>query len=111
MNEESRPYSDRFAEAATLAQNLVEIEELSSPHRNPLFSASDYSTDFALEEFYWGAAMEMNEFEDILFSHQSNMQRVNSPPVARHEIMNEFYDNMENVNWIHELDYLHNLDS
>lgn len=111
--DEESPHSDNLAgDTGTLAESLLNLGALSSPHWNlPLFFASDCSTDFGVEELDRRAAMEMNEFDDIMCSDESYMQHVNSLTVADHEGMEGFYDNTQQVNWIHGLDYLHDLDS
>jgi hypothetical protein len=48
--DEESPHSDHSAEdTATLAESLLDMNGLSSPHWNLLFSASDYSKDFGVE--------------------------------------------------------------
>eukprot|EP00253_Pinus_taeda_P036235 PITA_36235 len=111
--DEESPHSNNLAgDTGTLAESSPDLDALSSPHWNlPLFFASDYSTDFGVEELDRRAAMEMNEFDDIMCSDESYMQHFNSLTVADHEGMEGFYDNTQQVNWIHGLDYLHDLDS
>lgn len=112
--DEESPHSDNLVgDTGTLAQSLLDLNAISCAHWNLLFSASNYSTDFGVEELDGGAAKEMNEFDDIMCSHESYMQHVKSVTVAVHEGEEGFYDNTQQVNWIicmiwiHQVDYLH----
>jgi len=103
------PYSDYFeGDAANLAESLLYLNDLSSPDCNLLASPSDCSTDFASEDLYRGPVAlpeETNGFEDMC-SDRNNMQRVNSFSVDQE--MEDFYNNAQDEDWIHELDCLEN---
>lgn len=109
FGDQQSPYSDYFeGDAANLAESLLFLTDLSSPDCNLLASASDCSTDFASEDLYRGPAAlpeETNGFEDMC-SDQNNMQRVNSSSMDQE--LEEFYNNAQDEDWIHELDCLEN---
>lgn len=113
--DQQSPLSDHFrGDAATLAESLLYLNDLSSPDCNLLLSpSSDCSTDFATEEFYRRPVTlpeTINGLEDNCCD-QSNMQRVNSFTVADDQEMEEFYNSTQHVDWIHGLDYLENSSS
>jgi len=96
LGDEESPHFDHFAGVtATLAESLLDLNELSYPDWNLLFSSATCSTDSAIEEFYMGAAAETNEFEDMCYDQSKNMQRDGSFTVADDQGMEKLYDNMQ----------------
>jgi hypothetical protein len=111
LADQQSPDSDHFAgDAATLAESLLYLNDLSSPDCNLLPTPSDCSTDFASEELHRGPASlteETNGFEDMCCD-QSNMPCVNSFTVPDDQEMEEFFNSAQHENWIPELDCLEN---
>lgn len=91
--------------AATMAETLLYLNELSSPDSDLLCYPSNYSTDFGLDEFYSVPTAETNEFEGIC-SDQSNMEGVDKFTVADKQGMEELFHNEQRLDWIHDIDYL-----
>nr|ANB66413.1 transcription factor MYB30 [Picea abies] len=107
LADQQSPQSNHF-DAATLAESLLYLNELSSPDSHLLSYPSNCSTDFGLEEFYGGPATfagRNNEFEDMCCD-QSNMERLNNFTVADKQEMEELFHNAQRLDWIHEVDDL-----
>nr|QZZ92764.1 MYB3 [Larix kaempferi] len=97
--DEGSPHLDYFAGSA---ESLLNSKKLSSLDCNLLLSQSDSgSEEFCREPAKF--VTETDEFE-VACSDQSNVQGVNSFDNASDEGMRYFYDNTQQVDWIHELD-------
>nr|ABK23561.1 unknown [Picea sitchensis] len=106
---ERSPNSYYFgADAATLADSLLDLNELSSPDCSLLSPPSNCSADFGLQDFCGEPVTltaEANEFE-VVSSDQSIMQRDKGFTVLDDQGIEEFYNHTQPLDWIHELDYI-----
>ena len=74
-------------------------------HLYPSYCSTDFGLEFYCMEPVTMARAETSEFQDI-FSDQSNMQQpVNTFSEADYPGMQEFHDNEQHKDWIHELNY------
>jgi hypothetical protein len=73
-----------FAEdTTTLDESLLYLIDLSSPHRNMLWSPPYYSIDFEFEEFYRRLVTmvaEINELEDIFPDETNTKPKIQKKP-------------------------------
>eukprot|EP00253_Pinus_taeda_P007809 PITA_07809 len=96
-------------DAATLTENLFDLNDLSSPNYNILSYTFEFCTSFGLEELYMQSATlatEAIQFE-VACSDERNMQRVNSfYYLANDQGMEDFDGNKTHLDWMHELGYI-----